>query len=87
VECFSTEQLLKTERAIPPLLGFAPNKVYLAVTVSRYPVGSYPAFSPLPLRSGGIFSVALSTQTVITTASLAVSQHCALWSPDFPPKK
>ena len=54
--------------------------------LSRSPgklVSSYLAFSPLPLlkRRGGIFSVALS----LGSPPVAVSDHPALWSSDFPP--
>jgi hypothetical protein len=51
-------------------------------------VSSYLAFSPLPYKIGltaflwgGIFSVALS----LGSPPVAVSDHPALWSPDFPP--
>ena len=67
------------------LLGLAPDGVYHAVLVAKYPVRSYRTFSPLPPNpfepDGGIFSVALS----FGSPRLAVSQHLALWSPDFPP--
>ena len=36
----------------------------------------------LPREFGGVFSVALS----LRSPSLAVNQHAALWSPDFPPR-
>ena len=44
------------------LLGLAPIGVYRAAHVTMNAVGSYPTFSPLPLKttSGGLFSVALS---------------------------
>tara|TARA_S200000501_G_scaffold91644_1_gene85012 strand:+ start:446 stop:613 length:168 start_codon:yes stop_codon:yes gene_type:complete len=34
--------------------------VYNALNVTIQAVGSYPTFSPLPIKIGGIFSVALS---------------------------
>lgn len=43
-------------------------------------VRSYRTVSSLPQKCGGLFSVALS----LRSPSLAVSQHPALWSPDFP---
>ena len=47
---------------------------------------SYRTFSPLPvkvaLHFGGVFSVARS----LRSPSLAVGQHTALQSPDFPPR-
>ena len=46
-------------------------------------VGAYRTVSPLPVplpAIGGLFSVALS----FGSPRLAVSQHLALWSPDFP---
>ena len=72
----------------PPafLFGIAPSGVCHATHIAVCPVGSYPTFSPLPrlLRHGGIFSVALSVTLPLKAAFLAVSQHCARWSPDFP---
>ncbi len=47
------------------LFGLAPDGVFRACAITRAAVGSYPAFSPLPLThssSGGIFSVALSVE-------------------------
>ena len=51
-------------------------------------VRSYRTISPLPTwpfgrycNVGGVFSVALS----VRSPSLGVTQHPALWSPDFPP--
>jgi len=46
-------------------------------------VRSYRTVSPLPAFAGGLFSVALSREL----PRLAVSQHPALWSPDFPPAR
>jgi len=46
-------------------------------------VRSYRTVSPLPAFAGGLFSVALSRES----PRLAVSQHPALWSPDFPPAR
>lgn len=48
------------------------------------PVGSYSTVSPLPVTRegsiGGLLSVALSCEL----PRLGVTQHLALWSPDFP---
>ena len=47
------------------LFGLAPDGVFRAFGITPEAVGSYPAFSPLPLThsySGGIFSVALSVE-------------------------
>ena len=45
-------------------------------------MSSYLAFSPLPRETrGGMFSVALS----LGSPPVAVSDHPALWSSDFPP--
>jgi len=80
------------------LLGLAPGGVYPAGAVTGAAVGSYikaatgprpPPFHPCLCASrlaarpaiGGVFSVALS----VGSPPLAVSQHPALWSPDFPP--
>ena len=50
---------------------------------------SYRTFSPLPfdsaltgLAQGGVFSVALS----LGSPPVGVTDHPALWSPDFPPR-
>ena len=54
--------------------------------LSRSPgklVSSYLAFSPLPACAGGIFSVALS----LGSPPVAVSDHPALRSSDFPPAR
>ena len=48
------------------------------------PVSSYLTVSPLPPNAnagGGLLSVALSS----SSPRLGVTQHPALWSPDFPP--
>jgi len=47
-------------------------------------VSSYLTISPLPEKSGGIFSVALALGPVFTLTPLGFTQHPALWSPDFP---
>ncbi|SDE13772.1 hypothetical protein SAMN04488504_104381 [Myxococcus virescens] len=65
------------------LLALAPGGVYRAVRVTPDAVRSYRTVSPLPAPcgTGGLFSVALSCES----PRLAVSQHPALWSSDFPP--
>jgi hypothetical protein len=63
------------------LFGLAPDGVYHAFPVTREAVSSYLAFSPLPAMAGGIFSVALS----LGLPPVAVSDHPALRSSDFPP--
>jgi len=42
------------------LFGLAPGGVYRASLVAKVAVGSYPTLSPLPDKSGGLLSVALS---------------------------
>tara|TARA_B110000116_G_scaffold250333_1_gene244646 strand:+ start:128 stop:328 length:201 start_codon:yes stop_codon:yes gene_type:complete len=42
------------------LFGLAPKRVFNAMFVTNHAVSSYPTFSPLPLKKGGILSVALS---------------------------
>jgi len=66
-----------------PLFGLAPGGVYHASPVTRTAVSSYLAFSPLPrgFPRGGMFSVALS----LGSPPVAISDHPALWSSDFPP--
>ncbi len=47
-----------------------------------------PPFHPcLPVNTGigGLFSVALSLSRPLTTGKVGVTNHPALWSPDFPP--
>jgi len=67
-----------------PLLGLAPDGVYLAPDVTTRAVSSYLAFSPLPRfvrdSSGRYVSVALS----VGSPRPAVSGHPARWSSDFP---
>ena len=48
------------ERGAPPLFGLAPGGVCHAETVASPPVRSYRTLSPLPDKSGGLLSVALS---------------------------
>ena len=69
-----------SEQPICLLLGLAPNEACRAVCVTADPVVSYTAVSPLPDRSGGLFSVALSRGS----PRVDVVHHPALWSPDFP---
>ena len=59
----------------------APGGVYHAGYVTIPPVRSYRTLSPLPTKVGGLLSVALSFES----PRLAVNQHHALWSSDFPP--
>lgn len=72
------------------LFGLAPSGVFPATPVARRAVRSYRTISPLPvinyhlmdqLKTGGIFSVALSVGSRLP----GVTWHSALWSPDFPP--
>jgi len=46
-------------------------------------VSSYLAISPLPEKTGGIFSVALS----VGLRPPGITRHPALWSSDFPQAK
>ena len=62
------------------LFGLAPGGVYPATPVTRRAVRSYRTISPLPVCTGGIFSVALS----VGSRPPGVTWHPALWSPDFP---
>ena len=57
----------------------ASDGVYIAFPVTRKPVISYIAFSPLPYKRR-LFSVALSCES----PQPDVIRHPALWSPDFP---
>ena len=70
----------------PLLLGFAPNGVYRAASVTgtrggllphRFTLARYETEVP---SAGGLFSVALS----VGLPRLGVTQHSALWSSDFP---
>ena len=53
------------------LSGLAPDGVYPAAPVASGAVRSYRTVSPLPLKNGGLFSVALS----LRLPSLGVIQH------------
>jgi hypothetical protein len=68
---------------IAPLCALAPGGACRAARVATGAVRSYRTVSPLPAFAGGLFSVALSRES----PRLAVSQHPALWSPDFPPAR
>ncbi len=81
-----------------PLFGLAPGGVYLGSQVSRtrrppFPgqpvawllVGSYPAVAPLPRRITPPKAVYISVALSLGSPPLGVTQHLALWSPDFPP--
>ena len=76
-----------TPAGLPPRsrTGLAPGGVCRAPLVTERAVRSYRTVSPLPPAEadGGLFSVALSFES----PRLAVSQHPALWSPDFPRRK
>ena len=63
-----------------PLFSLAPDEVYPATCVTAGAVSSYLAFSTLPSKLGGVFSVALS----VGLPPLGVTQHPVLWSSDFP---
>ena len=67
-------------RTIVSLFGLAPGGVYPATVIANNAVRSYRTISPLPIETGGIFSVALS----IGSRRPDVIWHLALWSPDFP---
>lgn len=68
------------DNIVRSLFGLAPSGVYPANRVASVAVRSYRPFSPLPLESGGLFSVALSVDLRLP----GVTWHCVLWSPDFP---
>ena len=82
---FLAIDLRRNERAIRapkrlPLLDLAPGGACRGQPITRLPVSSYLAISPLPRNAGRFVSVALS----LRLPSLAVNQRPALWSPDFP---
>ncbi len=62
------------------LFGLAPTGGCRATTVTSRAVGSYPTVSPLPVVTGGLFSVALS----VAFQRPGVTWQSALWSSDFP---
>ena len=82
----ASSHLLKTGRASPALsktlffCGVASNRVYRALQLPGGPVGSYPAFPPLPCQARRYISVAL----VLKSPSADVIRYPALRSPDFP---
>ena len=68
-----------------PLFGLAPDGVYQAIPVTRDTGELLPHLFTLTLirrapAQGGLFSAALS----LGSPPVAVSDHPALWSPDFP---
>ena len=73
------------KRAVsPPLFGLAPGGVCLAARVAAGTGELLPhrfTLTPLASGRGGLLSVALSS----SSPRLGVTQHPALWSPDFPP--
>ena len=85
----------EADRFIPPYLAFLPVGFAMppmsppgrwALTLSRCPGrlsgATTPPFHPYPVRRrDGIFSVALS----FPSPGLCVTEHCVLWSSDFPP--
>jgi hypothetical protein len=77
------------DRASPSLLfGLAPRGVCPAIPVTRNAVRSYRTFSPLPRSLAGpgryIFCGTIR-ESRFERDPLAVNQHAALCSPDFPP--
>jgi hypothetical protein len=58
------------------LFNLAPSGVCHAFFVTKKPVSSYLAVSPLP-RSGGLFSVALSLKSPLPV----INWHCVLMEP------
>jgi len=80
-----TGRLLKKAMFFQVLLfGLAPSGVYQAIPVTRNTGELLPHLFTLTSRQakGGIFSAALS----LGSPPVAVSDHSALWSPDFPLK-
>jgi len=76
---FSDEQSIS-------LLDLAPGGVYLASSVTTGAVGSYPAVSPLPEIShkSDFFRRSILCGTFHRSPGVRVTDHPALWSPDFP---
>ena len=79
------------------LFGLAPDGVFRALAITHEAVGSYPAFSPLPLTHRlqrryflcGTFrqrGLATAPPACIPPAQAWVTRHRALWSSDFPPR-
>ncbi len=75
------------------LFGFAPGDAYHATHVTMDAVGSYPAFSPLPAQNPILWGDHRMDSTLrrcvfcgadVGSLRLGVTQHPALWSPDFP---
>src|SRR6478672_5571728 len=63
------------------LLDLAPGGVYRAASITRDAGGLlHRRFTLTSARAGGLFSVALSRES----PRVAVDNHPALWSPDFP---
>jgi hypothetical protein len=84
-ENIKTDRLLKKQMFSRVLLfGLAPSGVYQAISVTRNTGELLPHLFTLTVQhaKGGMFSAALS----LGLPPVAVSDHSALWSPDFPPK-
>ncbi len=57
---------------------------FVGQCITTLSVGSYPAFSPLPCKQGGIFSVTLSVASPLQDLPLPVRKYGTLRCPDFP---
>ena len=71
---------LDEQPLIAGIHGLATHEMYCPKRIATFAVGSYPAFSPLPLR-GGYFLLHL----LYPHGYQAVSLRGALRCPDFPP--
>ncbi len=67
------------------LFGLAPGDAYPAIHVAMDAVGSYPTVSPLPRHHPKIVPGRFAfCGAHVGLLRLGVTQHPALWSPDFP---
>ncbi len=70
------------------LFGLAPGDAYPAIHVAMDAVGSYPTISPLPQQAIQYWTDHLRRFVFcgahVGFLRLGVTQHPALWSPDFP---
>ena len=71
-------------RPIAPLFALAPDGVYQAAALPRRWWSLTPPFQLFPLRLAAQVGVFFSAALSVGLPRLAVSQHPALWSPDFP---
>lgn len=82
--CGQNPEFKRRGQRLIPYLALLREGLALPAQSLETAAGSYPAFSPLPDRSGGLFSAALSFPWNMVHGILIYRGLPALWSPDFP---